>query len=240
MYEKEDKEESKKKFFKFLQTAEQIDKEIQEKDKKPEFKPEIEVSFDSIQPREDAWEQPVVQRMEVEEDAAVVAHEPVSTESKLVSDAKRIFTPEYLMKNFAKSTPAKTQRALENFVRQLNNPEDVQMFLIALVSHAFEINEAIPNAEMLFYKMFQTPITTREEESENSQVKHDILDGRVFEFDKKLCPLSNQLYRSLLETAALHPKKKFYKRIIAYLVKVEEPKDVDSQVIDMIVDIGIQ
>jgi hypothetical protein len=117
MYEKEDKEESKKKFFKFLQTAEQIDKEIQEQDKKPvEFKPEIEVSFDVVQPREEAWEQPLP-KVELEEDAAVVAHEPVSTESKLVSDAKRIFTPEYLVKHFAKSSPLKTQRALENFVR---------------------------------------------------------------------------------------------------------------------------
>lgn len=101
------------------------------------------------------------------------------------------------------------------------------MFLIALISHAFEINHSIPNAELLFYKMFQTPLTTHETEDENSLIKKDLLDGRVFEFDKKLCPLGNQLYRSLLETNAIHPKKKHFKRIIAYLVKAEDPKDVD-------------
>ena len=37
----------------------------------------------------------------------------------------------------------------------------------------------------------------------------------------------------------LTPKKKHYKRIVTYIFKAEDPTDIDSQVIDLIVDIGI-
>lgn len=66
-----------------------------------------------------------------------------------------------------------------------------------------------------------------------------MLDGRIFELNKELCPLGNKLYRSLLETAALQPKKKHFKRILAYMIKAENPEDVDPAIIDLIVEIGI-
>lgn len=66
-----------------------------------------------------------------------------------------------------------------------------------------------------------------------------MLEGRIFELNKELCPLGNKLYRSLLETSAIMPKKKHFKRIIAYIAKAENPADIDPEIIDMIVDIGI-
>lgn len=60
IFEKENKEESKKKFFKFLQTAEALDSEMSQRKQKPEAVSdvkfdEIEVSFD-FKPKRDAQE----------------------------------------------------------------------------------------------------------------------------------------------------------------------------------------
>ena len=97
---------------------------------------------------------------------------------------------------------------------------------------------------MLFYQIFQTPITlhTKKEpdfKSSGLHLKRSLLEGRIFEVNKELVPLGNNLYRSLLETAALRPKKKHFKRILAYIFKTEEPEDVDPEIIDMIVEIAI-
>lgn len=43
----------------------------------------------------------------------------------------------------------------------------------------------------------------------------------------------------LLETAVLYPKKKYYKRILSYILETEKPSTLDVKVIEKIVDIGI-
>lgn len=51
--------------------------------------------------------------------------------------------------------------------------------------------------------------------------------------------MGSSAYRSLLETVALHPKKKHFKKIVAHLTEYEDKENVDSQLIDLITFIGI-
>ena len=45
---------------------------------------------------------------------------------------------------------------------------------------------------------------------------------------------------SLLETVALNPKKKHFKKIIEHVISYNDPSDIDSSVIDLINFIGIE
>ena len=51
--------------------------------------------------------------------------------------------------------------------------------------------------------------------------------------------MPNQAYVSLLQSVALNPKKKHFKKILQYLVLNEKPEDVESELIDLITFIGI-
>lgn len=68
-----------------------------------------------------------------------------------MQDAMSVFTPAFLIKHFAKETPLKTQKAIEHYIVKLGNPDAVKLFMLALVGHAYQINEQVPNAELLFY-----------------------------------------------------------------------------------------
>jgi hypothetical protein len=56
-----------------------------------------------------------------------------------------------------------SQRSLEEFIMNTDNTKDIQLLIIAMVTQAYELNSLIPNIEMLFYKMFCSPITTKEQ-----------------------------------------------------------------------------
>ena len=102
-----------------------------------------------------------------------------------------------------------------------------------MVNSDIEMNEIIPNIELIFYKMFMSPITTRDEKLQN-QAK-DILAGNLFtEFEMPV-----EGFISLLETIALNPKKKHLKKIIQYVRKTQKAENVDAEVIDMITFAGI-
>lgn len=61
--------------------------------------------------------------------------------------------------------------------------------MLSLVAQAYELNADIPNAELLFYRIFQTPITLHGSVKEGEH--RDILDGRIFERKGRLMPLNN-------------------------------------------------
>ena len=88
----------------------------------------------------------------------------------------------------------------------------------------------IPNIELLIYKMFFSPLATRE----SSQGSNDLLDGNLFA-DKKMC-LPMDVYTSLLQTLAIRPKKKHYKKMIAYIKKVEDKARVGSELLDLVMN----
>ena len=88
------------------------------------------------------------------------------------------------------------------------------MLVVALVNSSYELNGLIPNSEKLFYKLFCSPLTTKEQRA-GGKDREDPLLGNIFA--QKKVSLGYFGYKSLLETIALDPKKKHLKKVIAHL-----------------------
>jgi hypothetical protein len=56
-----------------------------------------------------------------------------------------------------------TQKSLEEYIIHLESPKDIKLLITSMVNSAFELNTLIPNIELLFYRMFCSPITTKQE-----------------------------------------------------------------------------
>ena len=70
----------------------------------------------------------------------------------------------------------------------------------------------------MFYKIFFSPLTTEDERKESS----NLLAGNLFAAkEMQIHPL---IYKNLLESLTLQPKKKHFKKFIEYIRKIE--KDV--------------
>jgi hypothetical protein len=87
-----------------------------------------------------------------------------------------------------------------------------------MVNSAYELNSLIPNVEMLFYRMFCSPLTTKEDRL--GKDKENVLYGNIFA--QKQVPLTYFGYKSLLESLVLEPKKKHLKKVIAHLCEYEQ------------------
>ena len=105
-----------------------------------------------------------------------------------------------------------------------------------MVNSTYEVNSLIPNIELLFYKIFCSPLTTKEERK--GKDREQVLLGNLFA--QKKVALTWFGYRSLLETLVLNPKKKQFKKVIAQLCEFEDKKNVDETLLDLIIKIGIQ
>ena len=88
----------------------------------------------------------------------------------------------------------------------------------------------------MFFKMFVSPLSTKSQRKRND--KDDLLIGNIFN-DLQDFKMPKQAYISLLQTVALQPKKKHFKKIIQYIVLNEGPSELSSDLIDMINFIGI-
>lgn len=65
----------------------------------------------------------------------------------------------------------------------------------------------------------------------------ELLAGNLFAKDGLNLPCA--VYRSLLETVALNPKKKHFKKIIEHLITYQDKEAVESSLIELITYIGI-
>jgi hypothetical protein len=108
--------------------------------------------------------------------------------------------------------------------------------VIALINSAYELNSLIPNVELLFYRMFSSPVTTKAERAGGND-REDVLLGNIFA--QKKVSVTYFGYKSLLETLVLDPKKKHLKKVIAHLSEFESKEKVDSSIINLIIKIGI-
>ena len=154
---------------------------------------------------------------------------------QLVIEAKRKYNVNFF-KNFAFSGADQmemTQRSLEEYILNLESEQDIQSLVIALINSAYELNSLIPNVELLFYRMFSSPITTKAERAGGE----DVLLGNIFA--QKKVSVTYFGYKSLLETLVLDPKKKHLKKVIAHLSEFEAKDKVDASIINLIVKIGI-
>ena len=107
------------------------------------------------------------------------------------------------------------------------------MLSLSIINSAYELNEQIPNIELLFYKMFFSPVTTKEQRK-NAE---DLLEGNIF--CKDGINLPSQVYQSLLETMVLHPKKKHFKKLIQHLIRYNQKELVTPELLTLICNIGI-
>jgi hypothetical protein len=89
--------------------------------------------------------------------------------------------------------------------------------VFAMTLQAYELNDVIPNIELILFKMFVSPISTKS--LRKLADKENILAGNMF--DRPGLKLGSTVYRSLLETVALQPKKKHLKKIIQHMIKYE-------------------
>jgi hypothetical protein len=105
-----------------------------------------------------------------------------------------------------------------------------------MINSVYELNDIIPNIELIFFKMFTSPITTKT--LRKLRDSEDLLVGNIFH-RTDFAKMPKQAYMSLLQTAALQPKKKHFKKIVQYLVLNELPSEVSPELIDMITFIGI-
>ena len=96
----------------------------------------------------------------------------------------------------------------------LEDPAEVNLLLLSMIGQAYPLNKLIPNIELVLFKMFCSPITTRAERKEADD-KVKLLAGNIFA-EKKMS-LHPAVYRSLLETLTMRPNKKHYKKIIEYV-----------------------
>jgi hypothetical protein len=152
-----------------------------------------------------------------------------------VIEAKRKYNVNFF-KNFAFSGADQmemTQRSLEEYILNLESEQDIQSLVIALINSAYELNSLIPNVELLFYRMFSSPLTTKAERAGGD----DVLLGNIFA--QKKVSVTYFGYKSLLETLVLDPKKKHLKKVIAHLSEFEAKEKVDASIINLIVKIGI-
>ena len=109
-----------------------------------------------------------------------------------------------------------SQQAIEAHILSLDNNLDIQKLLLAMIHQSYELNKYIPNIELLLYKMFCSPISTKEER----KGEKDLLIGNIFA--QKGLQLPIDVYTSLLQTVTVLPKKKHFKKIVDYLVKYED------------------
>lgn len=129
------------------------------------------------------------------------------------------------------------QKGLEEYALSIEDNKDVELLLLAMISQAYELNEHIPNIELLLYKMFFSPITTRPMRSEKGADRENLLLGNIFAGRKM--QLHEDIYNSLLVTLSLNPKKKHYKKIIEYIRQHEAVEGVSQTLLDHLVQIGI-
>ena len=127
-----------------------------------------------------------------------------------------------------------SQKGLEEYILNLESVSEIEKLLLSMVHQSYELNHIIPNIEMLMYKMFCSPISTKEQRSEDNT---NLLKGNLFAAKEMQLPLS--VYDSLLQTVGFTQKKKHFKKIVKYIQEHEPSDRIPQQLIDKIVSIGI-
>lgn len=88
----------------------------------------------------------------------------------------------------------------------------------------------------MLYKIFCSPTVTKEARAAGDD-KVNLLLGNIFAERGMSLPMD--IYRSLLQTLAVRPKKKHFKKIVAYIREHEPIERVSPQLLDQLVNIGI-
>lgn len=115
----------------------------------------------------------------------------------------------------------------------MDNNQDIELLLLSMINHSYEVNQTIPNIELIIYKIFFSPLSTMEAR----KTSKDLLEGNIFA--KKGMKMHPMIYKNLLQTLTVRPKKKHFKKVVEYIQKMEEISEVRPQLLDQIINIGI-
>jgi len=139
--------------------------------------------------------------------------------SKDVRDAKAKFDRDFFRRFAYKGSFTMPQQALEQHIATMSK-EDIATLALSIVNSAYEVNDLIPNIELVLFKMFTSPLTTKEQRRGAT----DLLEGSLF----REVTLDPSVYESLLESVAMNPKKKHFKKIIQHIEEQSEPLTKDE------------
>lgn len=127
-----------------------------------------------------------------------------------------------------------SQKQLEEHILFMTDPVEIDKLMVSMVTQSFELNELIPNIELLISKIFCSPYTKINKDAADSK---DLLANNLFA--QKKVKLSPQVYESLLHTNIVRPKKKHFKKIIQYMRQFEDASRMTPEIVDLVVKIGI-
>ena len=80
----------------------------------------------------------------------------------LINKARKRFNYKFF-ENHARSganSSKRSQLELEKAFEQLDK-EEKELFILSMLNSAYELNDIIPNIELVFYNMFTSPISTK-------------------------------------------------------------------------------
>jgi len=179
---------------------------------------------------------------EVPENEVLIEEAAVENKQRMASlkdirEAKSKYDRDFFRRFAYKGSFTMPQKALEQHVQTMSK-EEIAELTLSIVNSAYEVNDLIPNIELVLFKMFTSPMTTKEQR----RGAKDLLEGNLF----RGVTLDPTVYESLLESIAMNPKKKHFKKIIQHieeqcdnLPKEQLSRQMPGDLIDMIVTIGI-
>ncbi|CAI2365840.1 unnamed protein product [Moneuplotes crassus] len=153
-------------------------------------------------------------------------------EQRLIEEATKRFPLEFF-KEFSLADEKLMQTHLEEYIRDMENLDDIPLFVISFLANALELNNWIENTHILFYKIFCTPKINKEERKESE--KENLLSGNLFKTS-----ISSYGYRSLLHSVLLKGKKKHFKKIIKHIETYMSPDEVTDSLIADIIKVASQ
>ena len=195
--QQQDGGKSKSKFFEFIQKVDALDQKpdtpaatVAAKESEDYDISELDISFEKVRSTEaktgaaeTATSQEDAKAGEQGEAKSKLTEEQLrlrAEREQLVHEAKKKYSYSFF-KNFAFSGPDQmelSQRSLEEYIMNLESVQDVQALIISLVNSSYELNSLIPNVEMLFYRMFCSPLATKEDRAGKDH--ENILYGNIF------------------------------------------------------------
>ena len=167
---------------------------------------EIKIGFQKVKSSItlDSDGRPQPPQHEAVEEEKVDVDQTLRKEQEFVIKANDRFGVDFF-KEFSLSDEKLMQVSIEEYVSDLSK-EDIPLFAVSLVSSAYELSPWIPNTHLMFYNIFCSPITNKEERA--GKEKENLLAGNLFRSS-----VSSIAYKSLLHSLMFTGKKKHFKII---------------------------
>jgi hypothetical protein len=165
-------------FAQYLRKLIQVDKTKSEEDEKKakdlesiisKDPSEIKIGFQKIKSSVTLDESKSrIPQTEAAEEEKVDVDKALKREQELVIKANERFGIDFY-KEFSLSDEKLMQVSIEEYISDVSK-EDIPLFAASLVSNAYELSPWIPNTHILFYKIFCSPITNKEERAKQEKV----------------------------------------------------------------------